>query len=114
MFNHLREIRRAVDSENIVLSLSLGKDSVASLILLSMVFKNVYCIVGEQLPNRKRDREYAKYLQKRFPCIKKINFYPHPRFIDRINNEGFFKPDQLHDPFYLSGGEPEKDLYGYD
>lgn len=112
MLKHMRELRETVGSGNIVLSLSLGKDSVASLILCSLVFDNIFCVTGEQLPRRARDRKYAEYLRQRFPKIRDMRFYPHPIFLDKLNENAFASPEMLVDPFCERGGEPE-DLYGY-
>lgn len=114
MFKHMKELRREVGSDDVILSLSLGKDSVACLILLNMVFKNIYCMVGEQLPGRPSDRRYAAYLQDKFPSIRKINFYPHPLFLDKLNEGAFKSHTQLKDPFFEGHGEGDEYVYKYD
>lgn len=115
VFAHMKEIRREVGSDSVIVSLSLGKDSVACLILCSMVFDKIYCMVGEQIPGRRVDREYAAYLRKCFPKIQRINFYPHPRFLEKWNDGIFRRHTQYADPFLERGGdEPESDTYQYD
>ena len=113
MFEHMKEIRKAVGSDTIVVSLSLGKDSIATLALCSMVFKNIYCFVAEMLPKRMRDRQYAEYIREFFPNIRKINFYPHPVFVKELSNDQFKLHTHYKDPFY-ENGEEEPEGFDYD
>lgn len=106
----MQEIREIV-GPTIGLSLSLGKDSIASLILCNEVFDNIYCLFGEQLPTRSCDVKYANYLRKFFPKVKCINFYPHRVFVDYISNGIYRKHSDLKDPFFLNGGETDEDVY---
>ena len=108
----MREIREELNSDDIVVSLSLGKDSIATLYLCSLVFKNIYCMFGEQLPGRRVDVEYANYLRNFFPKIKCIRFFPHPVFQRYWNEQIFRKHTQLDDPFFLNGGE--RDILAYE